>query len=241
MCLQLLALDHSLGQLFAVLDKTGVDYAVALTADHGGLDLPERSGEAGSAGGARIDPALIAGNMGKEIAAKLGLTAPVLYGGSFGDIYADPKLNPAQRKAVLAEAAARYAAHPQVHAVFTRAQVAAVAKPKGPPDSWTILEELSQSFDPERSGDLLVVLKPRITPIVDPTRSSVATHGSAWDYDRRVPILFWRKGMTAFEQPLAVETVDIAPTLAGLLHIPVPVEVDGKCLDLDSGPGDTCK
>ena len=25
----------------------------------------------------------------------------------------------------------------------------------------------------------------------------VATHGSAWDYDRRVPVLFWRKGMAA--------------------------------------------
>ena len=47
-----------------------------------------------------------------------------------------------------------------------------------------------------------------------PTRGYVATHGSLWDYDRRVPILFWRKGMTGFEQPLSVETVDIAPTLA---------------------------
>ncbi|RYY43256.1 MAG: alkaline phosphatase family protein, partial [Sphingomonadales bacterium] len=33
MCLQLLALDAYLGKLFAVLDSTGVDYAVALTAD----------------------------------------------------------------------------------------------------------------------------------------------------------------------------------------------------------------
>ncbi|RYD53754.1 MAG: alkaline phosphatase family protein [Sphingomonadales bacterium] len=241
MCVQMFALDHSLGQLFAVLDKSGVDYVVALTADHGGLDLPERSGEAGSAGGARVDPALIAGNMGKAIATKLGLTAPVLHGGSFGDVYVDPKLTATQRKAVLAEATARYTAHPQVHAVFTRAQVAATPKPKASPDSWSILEELSQSYDPARSGDLLVVLKPRITPIVDPMKGYVATHGSAWDYDRRVPILFWRKGMTAFEQPLAVETVDIAPTLAALLQIPVPVEIDGKCLDLDSGPRDSCK
>ncbi|WP_066797213.1 alkaline phosphatase family protein [Sphingomonas soli] len=241
MCLQMFALDHTLGQLFAVLDKSGVDYVVALTADHGGLDLPERSGEAGSVGGGRVDRALIAGNMGKEIAAKLGLKAPVLHGGSFGDVYVDPKLTPAQRKAVLAEATARYTAHPQVKAVFTRAQVAATPKPKGPPESWTILEELNQSYDPARSGDLLVVLQPRITPIVDPTKGYVATHGSVWGYDRRVPILFWRKGMTGFEQPLGVETVDIAPTLAGVLGLKVPVEIDGKCLDLDPGPGDTCK
>ncbi|RYD95515.1 MAG: alkaline phosphatase family protein, partial [Sphingomonadales bacterium] len=241
MCIQLLSLDHSLGQFFAALDKTGVDYSVVLTADHGGLDLPERTREAGSAGGERVDRALNAGVMGKEIAAKLGLTGPVLHGGSFGDIYADPKLTPAQRKAVLAEAAVRYTAHPQVRAVYTREQVAATPKPKGPPDGWSLLEELSQSYYPATSGDLLVVLQPRVTPIVDPVKGAVATHTGGWSYNRRVPILFWRKGMTGFEQPLSVETVDIAPTLAALLHIPVQVEIDGKCLDLDSGPGDTCK
>lgn len=241
MCLQLLSLDHTLGELFAVLDKTGVDYAVALTADHGGLDLPERSSESGSAGGARVDAALIASNMSKAIGPKFGLTGQVLYGGSFGDIYVDPRLPKKQRDAVMAEAIRRYAAHPQVQAVYTRAQIEATARPKGPADSWTVLEELHESFDPARSGDFLVVLKPRITPISSTSTGYVATHGSAWDYDRRVPILFWRKGMTPFEQPLAVETVDIAPTLAAVLRIPVPVEIDGKCLDLDSGPADSCK
>ena len=44
-CLQLLSLDRDLGDFFAVLDRSGVDYAVALTADHGGLaatDDPSR-------------------------------------------------------------------------------------------------------------------------------------------------------------------------------------------------------
>jgi predicted AlkP superfamily pyrophosphatase or phosphodiesterase len=80
-----------------------------------------------------------------------------------------------------------------------------------------------------------------VTPIASPGVGYVATHGSFWDYDRRVPILFWRKGMTGFEQPLSVETVDIAPTLAALIHVPVPVQIDGRCLDLDAGSGTTCK
>jgi arylsulfatase A-like enzyme len=42
MCIQLSQLDQTLGKLFAVLDRTGVDYEVVLTADHGGNDLPER-------------------------------------------------------------------------------------------------------------------------------------------------------------------------------------------------------
>ena len=125
--------------------------------------------------------------------------------------------------------------------MLTRAQIAATAAPKGPPETWTLLERAHASYDPQRSGDLLVALKPRITPIATPGPGYVATHGSIWDYDRRVPILFWRKGMTGFEQPLSVETVDIAPTLASLIHVPVPVQIDGRCLDLDAGPGTTCK
>ncbi len=85
------------------------------------------------------------------------------------------------------------------------------------------------------------MLKPRVTPIFDTSHHYVATHGSPWDYDRRVPILFWRKGMVSFEQPLSVETVDIMPTLAALIHLSLPPgAVDGRCLDLDEGPGSTC-
>ena len=54
-------------------------------------------------------------------------------------------------------------------------------------------------------------------------------------------MLFWRKGMTGFEQPLSVETVDIMPTLAGMIGLPVAgPRPDGRCLDLDAGPGSTC-
>jgi len=56
-----------------------------------------------------------------------------------------------------------------------------------------------------------------------------------------VPILFWRRGMAGFEQPLSVETVDIMPTLAGLIGLPLaPGSVDGRCLDLVAGPDSSC-
>ena len=78
-----------------------------------------------------------------------------------------------------------------------------------------------------------------MTTIETPAAGYVETHGSPWDYDRRVPILFWRRGMLGFEQPLSVETVDIMPTLAATIGLSVP-PVDGRCLDLDPGPNDTC-
>ncbi|HEX8303184.1 alkaline phosphatase family protein [Sphingomonas sp.] len=241
MCLQMLALDHSLGQLFAVLDKSGVDYAVVLTADHGGHDLPERIRDHAQPGAARVDPQLNAGAIGKGVAAALGMSGQPLRGGSFGDVYIDPAVTGPQRARVQAEAIRRYAAHPQVEAVFTRAQIEATPSPESPPETWSLIQRARASFSAGRSGDFVVALKPRVTPIPDPTKGYVATHGSFWDYDRRVPILFWRKGMTGFEQPLGVETVDIAPTLAALLRLPVPVEIDGRCLDLDAGPADSCK
>jgi predicted AlkP superfamily pyrophosphatase or phosphodiesterase len=241
MCLQMFALDQTLGKLFAVLDRTGVDYEVVLTADHGGHDLPERNREHGAPEAARVDPALNATTIGKAVQTQLKLPDQPLRGGSFGDIYIDPKLTRAQHDAVQAEAIRRFAAHPQVYGVYTRAQIAATPSPKGPPETWTMLERARASFDAARSGDFVVALKPRITPIANPGGGAVATHGSFWDYDRRVPVLFWRKGMTGFEHPLSIETADIAPTLAALIHVPVPVEIDGRCIDLDAGPGDSCK
>lgn len=243
MCLQLLSLDRDLGDFFGLLDRTGIDYLVALTADHGGLDLPERQQAQGIPAAIRVDPALVAEAMGKAIGGRLGLAGPILYGdGPFGDMYIDRALPPAQRARVLAEALREYRAHPQVAAAFSAADLSRAPSPTGSPDAWTLLDRARASFDPERSGDLVVLLKPAVTPIATPGRGYVATHGSPWDYDRRVPILFWRRGITPFEQPLPVETVDIMPTLAATIGLPVVAgTIDGRCLDLLAGPETSCR
>lgn len=241
MCLQLASLDRDLGDFFAVLDRTGVDYVVALTADHGGLDLPERHREDAVPTAQRLDPNFTPAKIGAVIAQKLGLQGQLLWGGSIGDVWIDPKLSKADHDRVLAEAVRMAKAHPQVETVFTAAQIKATPVPTTPPDEWSLIERARVSYNPERSGDMIVVLKRFVTPIPDPTKGYVATHGSFWNYDRRVPILFWRKGIAGYEQPLAVETVDIAPTLAALIGLPLkPGEVDGRCLDLASGPPTTC-
>ena len=242
-CIQVDRLDRELGAFFDRLDKDGIDYVVVLTADHGGHDLPERHRLNAMPMEQRVDAALTPDRLSAAVAAKTGITAKTLIHGDgpFGDLYFDRSLTKAQRQKVEAATLALLRAHPQVETVFTKAQIAAAPSPSGPPESWSLLQEARASFDAERSGDLLLLLKPRITPIVDPTKGYVATHGSPWDTDRRVPILFWRKGMRPFEQPLGVETVDIMPTLAALIKLPVPrQEIDGRCLDLIAGQGDSC-
>ncbi len=229
MCLQLLSLDRDLGDFFRLLDRAGIDYAVALTADHGILDVPERLRANGVADAARVDPELAAAKVGRAVGDKLGLKGPVLHGGFMGDMWLDRALKPADRARVTAEALARYRAHPQVEAAFARKDIADTPIATTTPDRWTIAERFRASFDPARSGDLLVALRRNVTPIAD-TSKYVATHGSVWDYDRRVPILFWRRGMQAAEREAPVETVDIMPTLAAMLGLPPPQGIDGRCL-----------
>jgi predicted AlkP superfamily pyrophosphatase or phosphodiesterase len=239
MCIQMAELDQALGSFFGVLDRTGVDYEVMLTADHGAHDATERQRQRAMPMEERLEPASDAAAVGKAIAADLKLTGPVLLAAE-GDVYIDRALPPAVRARVLAEAKRRYGAMRQVAAAYTRDEIARTQLPTTPPETWTLLERARASFDPTRSGDLLVLLKPRVTPIEKPGPGYVETHGSPWDYDRRVPLLFWRKDRPGFEQPLSVETVDIAPTLAALIGLPL-TGVDGRCLDLDPGTGDTCR
>ena len=230
MCLQLLQLDREIGDFLSVLDARGIDYAVALTADHGGKDIPERERLAGAAGAVRADVGLRASTVGPRLVAQLGLTGPGLFGDLGGDMYLDRSLSPANRKRLLTAAVAAYRSHPQVEAVFTAAELSATPLPTGSPDKWTPKQRARASFYQPRSGDFVVLLKKDVTPIPDTTRY-VATHGSTWDYDRRVPMLFWRRGMIAAPSDSVVETTDILPTLAAWLALPLdPQSIDGRCL-----------
>lgn len=236
MCLQMLGLDRELGDFLDFLDTRGVDYSVVLTADHGGQDIPERRRQQGVPDAARVDPTLLAKEVGEHIGANLRLKGPVIYGeGNFGDMYIDPALSPEQRKLILSQAVAAFRAHPQVAAVFTAEQLAATPVPTGSPVDWSLIQRARASYYPGRSGDFVVLLKKDITPIADTSRY-VATHGSPWDYDRRVPILFWRKGMGALALDTAVETTDIMPTLAATVGLAIaPGSIDGHCLAAVAG------
>jgi predicted AlkP superfamily pyrophosphatase or phosphodiesterase len=242
MCIQLTALDTQLGALFKRLDAAKIDYAVALTADHGGHDAPERNDENAAPDAMRVnfDP----GKISTDLAKSLNLTGGVLAASDVtGDLWISSSVPAALRSEAIARVKKAYSDQPQVAAVFTADELKAIPMATTPPDTWSLAERARASFDPARSGDLLVMLKPRVTPIPDiiAARSYIATHGSPWDYDRRVPSLFWRKGMTGFEQPNSIDTVDIAPTLAAMVGLTVPAgEFDGKCRDLVAGKGNSC-
>ncbi len=245
MCLQLAETDRAIGRLLAYLDSRKIAYVVALSADHGGIDAPEGLQLQAYPRAIRVDPALLPGELGRVVAAKTGIKAasgPLLFGdGPFGDMYFSASLNPGEKARASSALVALLKAHPQVAAVFTARELAETPLPSTSPQDWSLKDRARASFDAERSGDVVVLLDRAVVPIPDPSGYAATTHGSAWDYDRRVPILFWRKGINGFEQPAPVETVDIAPTLAAVIGLDVPDGTfDGRCLDLDGGPGNTC-
>ena len=71
MCIQMAKLDEYLARFFMILDKQDIDYAVMLTADHGGHDLPERLRQQGWPAAVRVDMALHPTSLDKMLKAKL--------------------------------------------------------------------------------------------------------------------------------------------------------------------------
>lgn len=71
-----------------------------------------------------------------------------------------------------------------------------------------------------RAGDLYVVLRPGV--LIDPYKGKGTSHGTPWDYDTHVPLIFWGGGIVPrrFNAPCA--PYDLAPTLASRLGITLP-------------------
>jgi arylsulfatase A-like enzyme len=55
-------------------------------------------------------------------------------------------------------------------------------------------------------------------------------HGTPYWYDRHVPLAFMGAGVSAGRDTARAATVDFAPTLARLLGVPSPADLDGRPL-----------
>jgi hypothetical protein len=162
--------------------------------------------------------------------------------GGFGDVWLTDNVPADNRPLVTAFLKGAISGMYGVETVFTRDEIMATPMPAGAPDKWSLIQRVRASYMDGRSGHLYIVLKDGLSPLAIGTRGIVATHGSVWDYDRRVPMLFWWQGITPADRPEAVDTVDILPTLASLVGLTVPsASVDGRCLTLTSGKKGNCR
>jgi predicted AlkP superfamily pyrophosphatase or phosphodiesterase len=87
-----------------------------------------------------------------------------------------------------------------------------------------------RNFHAKRSGDVFLVFEPNWF-INDFDGLVVAsTHGSPWNYDTHVPIVFVGSGMQPGVVQRPVQTVDVAVTLAAFLGIKMPSGAVGEPL-----------
>jgi predicted AlkP superfamily pyrophosphatase or phosphodiesterase len=85
---------------------------------------------------------------------------------------------------------------------------------------------IQNGFNQKRSGDVVVVLDPA-TLTYSRTGSS---HGSGFNYDTHVPLIFYGNGVPHGSTTQRTEIVDIAPTVSALLGIAFPIAATGKPL-----------
>jgi len=79
---------------------------------------------------------------------------------------------------------------------------------------------------PEKSPDVVIVMKKNYTTMYP----LGTTHGTPYDYDTHVPIIFSHINQKPLRVDRAVATADIAPTIAKMVGAPIPDEVDGVVL-----------
>jgi len=216
----LLRLDRELGELFSTLDReVGRDgWVVALSADHGCRDIPEAKRDAGIPG-RRVSR--------KEFESLMNAVFDATSGAPAGTS------ETAQKVADIARG------FDFVGGAFPVSELA----------------ELSDRADPVRTLMSHSVRSDRVPLTLGSPRGSLArfgvvawlkegdidddapaNHGSPYDYDRRVPIVFMGPGIAAGSSTARARTVDLAPTLASLAGVSPSAPIDGVVLKLAPDP-----
>lgn len=246
MCEQMHALDTLLGRFLDDLQALDRPVLLVLSADHGGADFAERLQERGYPEAGRLpDPRAWLAPLNAKLRAELSLDyeTPALLPGKHPDasqIYlvdaSGHAMPPELRRRAVPLTLQWLRAQPEVALAAGREEILAAptAPPDTPADELSLMQRLQWSTDAQRSGDIAVVLRPWLLAGEPQAGRYVSGHGSPYDIDRRVPIVFWSPGMAAQERSLPAMTVDIAPTLAAALGLRPPAGLDGRCRPLPS-------
>ena len=87
---------------------------------------------------------------------------------------------------------------------------------------------VQNSFHPLRSGDLAIILEPYW---MNTTNATGTTHGTPYNYDTHVPIIFMGPGIKPGKYNRQAAPNDIAPTLATILEVEIPSGSSGRILE----------
>ncbi|MFI5387870.1 MAG: alkaline phosphatase family protein [Fimbriimonadales bacterium] len=237
--------DRDLAGFLEFLDRTfGDRYTVALTADHGVQSIPEVARDMGRDAGrvslrnpganirtfgelAEIAPARfelekrVAAALGHPIAEKTSIDDEIILYFEEPAVYLnwirihELKLDGERVKRLVRNAATKL---PGVSAAFTNSELLAPNR-----DASELEKIVRRSFRADRSGDVLITLKPGYIWDYNGTGT---THGQPVDADQHVPVMLYGRGIKHLSSNEPVAPTDIAKTL-------------GALVGLDAGDADT--
>jgi predicted AlkP superfamily pyrophosphatase or phosphodiesterase len=219
-----LQLDRTLEDLFRFIDqKVGLkNTLVVLSADHGMAEMPEYATELGYEAGRLYGDEVLATS--KKFSAELFGTEALIKDFFRPYLYLDPaaisaqNLDRSQVATTLATALAKVkgigGAIPAHSLAGTKLSGAAAA--------------VQHNHHPQRSGDIYIYQQPYWF-MFDPGPVA-GMHGSPWNYDNHVPIMFAGAGIKAAQVNRLVHPIDVAPTISALLKLSPPAAAQGTIL-----------
>jgi arylsulfatase A-like enzyme len=227
----ILRLDATLAELLAFVDdEVGLENTlVVLSADHGGPDTPGYL-ESLSIPAGYVDPA----SWNREAAisrikSRFGIDGELIETYDHPYLYFSAEVKN-DASIVQSELEAAVVGELMKFPGVSLAVSSAALREGGLPDT-ELYRSVVRNFHPKRSGDVFIVFEPNWF-INDFDGLVVAsTHGSPWNYDTHVPIVFAAKGLEPQAVDRRVHTVDIAATLATYLGIKAPSGSVGEPLE----------
>ncbi|MEN3323025.1 alkaline phosphatase PafA [Mariniflexile soesokkakense] len=217
-------LDKDLERLFIALDvKAGKGkYVVFLTADHAAVDVPAYLRSVKIPAG-YVDSKLFNDKLNAFMIAKFGVS-DLIENISNNQIFLnrnqinklDLDLDDVQEAIVNEIINYEY-----IDKVYTATTMNSTSFTSG------IEALLQKGHNQKRSGDVLFVYDPAFVSY----SKTGSTHGSGFDYDTHVPLLFLGKGIKHGETLQKTEITDIAPTMSALLGISFPNGAIGQPLE----------
>ena len=216
----LLRLDANLADFLRFLDgAVGLDHVlIVVSADHGSADIPEAVRAQGLKAG-RIKPDEVLARVNAQLRQTLSLDAALVQAFVPPGFYLDQsriaaaKLNPEAVQTALAAAARSLPGIAYAFEHFRLARGEVPATPLG--------NRVRRGFHPERSGDVVIV-QDRNWYLYPDAERYAAMHGSPYEYDTHVPVIFCGPGIPAAVIREPVTPAQIVPTLAALLGCRTP-------------------
>ncbi len=210
-------------------ERVGLDNTlVVLSADHGAPDTPGYLNSLGIAAG-YIEP----GTWDREAAIerikeRFGISGPLIasydhpYVYLARDVKNSPTIDQAALEAAVVEELSKFDG--------VSLAVSSTALRSGNLPDTDLMRAVVNNFHSKRSGDVYIVFEPNWF-INDFDGLTVAsTHGSPWNYDTHVPIVFAGPEIEPASIDRRVHTVDIAATLSAYMDIKPPSGSVGNVL-----------